>query len=128
MVFTGPILCGPHGPGDACSKFTRVEDKINAMWVTHFCNNKENPQRFIFIVIRSSSTLMVCFIHDINTYMFRPVFQPSSGWRSYYKNTICIHPEDGRNTSRNRLVRILWIKYIITINVHLLVIYIFGCE
>ena len=114
---------------DACCKFTtRVEDKINAMWLTHLWNNKENPRMFIFIAICSSFTLMIYFIHDTITYMFRPVFQPSSGWCSYYKNTICIRPEDGRNTSRNRLVRILWIKYIINIHVHLLVIYILGSE
>ena len=34
------------------------------------------------------------------------------------------HSEDVRNTSRNMLVSLLWIKYIININEHLLVIYI----
>jgi hypothetical protein len=106
--------CGPHGQG-WCLQWvhTRVEDKINAMWLTHLWNNKENPQQFIFIVICSSSTLIIYFIHDIITYMFWPIFQQSSGWCSYYKNTICIQPEDGCNTNWNRLVRILWIKYII---------------
>jgi len=35
------------------------------------------------------------------------------------------HSEDGRNTGRNMLVRTLRIKYIINMEVHLLVLYIY---
>jgi len=55
----------------------------------------------------------------------------SAGYSSVFRVMFLLHENnfdqspDGRNTGRNMLLRILWIKHIINIKVNLMVIHIF---